>query len=163
MTDALIAGPLASKLSSPILINPTSYVSSYHEDNSGTKTVVIDLGHGGADLLTSIHYNASNTQGNGVEVYYKSEDANGGTSKTLATNILNSILEKFSLKNRGIKTRVTSTVADYYHIIRESKAPSAIVECSFIDNEENQKLVNTLVKIQLMGTQIGKGIENTVK
>ncbi|HSQ87302.1 N-acetylmuramoyl-L-alanine amidase [Romboutsia sp.] len=255
LVDALAAGPLAAKLNSPILINPTNYVSSYHENNltnkssnvvyqvgggiqdnvindmayklsqrnSGEKTVVIDPGHGGADsgalnkvnstiqeknytldtslaaaqylrnngvnvvltrdkdvtmalaertsmansigpdLLTSIHYNSYNTLASGVEVYYKSADVNGGTSKTLATNILNSILEKFSLKNRGIKTRVTSTGVDYYHMIRESQAPSVIVECSFIDNENDQLLVNNLQKRQLMGTQIGKGIENTLK
>ena len=255
LIDALAAGPLASKLNAPILLNPTTYISLYHEEtlkdksakvlyqvgggirdsviedmayqlserNSGDKTVVIDPGHGGsdpgavnpidksikekdytldtslaaaqylrdnninvvltretdetvahanrtglsnsigADLLVSVHYNASNGQGNGVEVFYKNEDKNGGTSKTLASNILNSILSKFNLKNRGIKTRVNNAGRDYYYMIRESESPSVIVECSFIDNENDQKLVNTLENRNLMGTQIGKGIESTLK
>ena len=50
------------------------------------------------DLFTSIHYNGStNKQGHGVEVFYKLKDKNGGTTKTVATNILNRILEKFKL------------------------------------------------------------------
>lgn len=255
LVDALTAGPLAAKLNAPIMLNPTNYISAYHEDNlknktanlvyqvgggiqenvindisyklsernSGDKTVVIDPGHGGADpgasnkvdptqkeknyvldtslaatqylrskgvnvvltretdktvdhsqrtglsnrigadLFASIHYNASNGQGNGVEVFYKNKDKNGGTSKTLATNILNNILNQFPLKNRGIKTRTTDSGSDYYYVIRNSNAPSVIVECSFIDNENDQKFVNTLQKRQLMGTQIGKGIEQTVK
>ena len=73
-------------------------------------------------------------------------------------------MEEFSLPNRGLKTRVGSNgVTDYYHMIREVNAPSIIIESSFIDNEEDQKLVNTLERRQLLGTQIGKGIEKTLK
>lgn len=255
LVDALAAGPLAAKLNSPILINPTTYVSNYHQDNLSNKsaklvyqvgggindnvindiayklsernlgnhTVVIDPGHGGTDsgaenqvnkkiiekdytldtslasaeylrnsgvnvvltrdkdvttalgsrtdlsnsinpdLLVSVHFNASNTQGKGTEIFYKYKDRNGGASKTAATNILNSILEKFNFSNRGIKTRITDSGKDYYHMIRESVAPSVIVESSFIDNEQDQLLVNTLEKRKNLGIQIGKGIEKTVK
>lgn len=260
LSDALVAGPLAAKLNSPILINPTNKLSSYHEDNltqksaniiykigdalsdnvlseiayklsehnSGAKTVVIDPGHGGQDpgalnkvdpsikekdytldtslaateylrknninvvltretdlpsnqqlslsersslsnsinpeLLVSVHFNSYNTTARGIEAFYKYKDRNGGTSKTLASNVLNSVLEEFKLPNRGIKTRVGSDgVTDYYHMIRAVNAPSIIIESSFIDNEEDQKLVNTLEKRKKLGTQIGKGIEKTLK
>ena len=260
LADALIAGPLAAKLNSPILITPTDKLSEYHEDNltqksanviyqiggalsddvlskiayklsmhnSGDKTVVIDPGHGGADpgavnkvdqsikekdytldtslaaaeylrknninvvltretdlpsnqklslaersslsnsinpdLLVSVHFNSYNTVARGIEAFYKYKDRNGGTSKTLASNVLNSVLEKFNLPNRGIKTRVGDDgVTDYYHMIREVNAPAIIIESSFIDNEEDQKLVNTIEKRKLLGTQIGKGIEKTLK
>ena len=260
LADALIAGPLAAKLNSPILITPTTKLSEYHEDNltqksaniiyqiggslsdnvlseiayklsehnSGSKTVVIDPGHGGsdpgtsnivdpsikekdytldtslaateylrknninvvltresdlpsnqklslsersslsnsinADLLVSVHFNSYNGSARGIEAYYKYKDRNGGTSKTLASNVVNSILEKFNLPNRGLKTKLGSDgVTDYYHMIREVKAPAIIIESSFIDNEEDQKLVNTLEKRKSLGTQIGKGIEKTLK
>ena len=48
-------------------------------------------------------------------------------------------------------------------MIWEVKAPAIIIESSFIDNEEDQKLVNTLEKRKSLGTQIGKGIEKTLK
>ncbi len=255
LVDALAAGPLAAKLNSPILINPTTYVSSYHQDNLnnksaklvyqvgggindsvindiayklsernvGSHTVVIDPGHGGSDsgalnqanknikekdytldtslasaqylrdsgvnvvltrdtdvtlalpartdlansinpdLLVSVHFNSYNTQAKGSEIFYKYKDRNGGASKTAATNILNSILEKFNFSNRGIKTRTTDSGKDYYHMIRESVAPSVIVESSFIDSEQDQLLVNSLEKRKNLGIQIGKGIEKTVK
>lgn len=260
LVDALIAGPLAAKLNSPILITPTTKLSEHHEanliqksaniiyqiggalsdnvlseiayklseHNFGAKTVVIDPGHGGkdpgasnivdpsikekdytldtslaateylrkndinvvltresdlpsnqqlslaersslanainADLLVSVHFNAFNGTARGIEAYYKYKDRNGGTSKTLASNVVNSILEEFNLPNRGIKTKLGSDgVTDYYHMIREVNAPSIIIESSFIDNEEDQKLVNTLEKRTKLGVQIGKGIEKTLK
>ena len=116
------------------------------------------------ELVVSVHFNAYNGTARGIEAFYKYKDRNGGTSKTLASNVVNSILEEFSLPNRGLKTRVGSNgVTDYYHMIREVDAPSIIIESSFIDNEEDQKLVNTLERRQLLGTQIGKGIEKTLK
>ncbi|WP_270942939.1 N-acetylmuramoyl-L-alanine amidase [Romboutsia lituseburensis] len=255
LTDALVAGPLAAKLNSPILITSPSYLSDYHTDNLekksankvyqigkafkdgiiseiayklslhnlGGKTVLIDPGHGGTDsgalnkvnpsikekdytldtslataeylrnsginvvltrqtdktlslterssmsnalnpdLFVSVHFNSYNGTAKGTEVYYKYADRNGGTSKTLATNILNSILSEFNFSNRGIKTRTLDSGKDYYHVIREVKAPSVIVESSFIDSEQDQLLVNTIEKRNHLGTQIGKGIEKTLR
>nr|UWI51103.1 N-acetylmuramoyl-L-alanine amidase [Clostridioides difficile] len=117
------------------------------------------------DLFTSIHYNASDTTGNGVEVFYKLKDKNGGTTKTVATNILNRILEKFNLKNRGIKTRTLSTdpTKDYLYVLRTNDMPAVLVECAFLDNEKDMSLLDTSSKVKDMGTQIGKGIEESLK
>ncbi|MGX9756699.1 N-acetylmuramoyl-L-alanine amidase [Clostridioides difficile] len=117
------------------------------------------------DLFTSIHYNASDTTGNGVEVFYKLADKNGGTTKTVATNILNRILEKFNLKNRGIKTRTLSTdpTKDYLYVLRTNDMPAVLVECAFLDNEKDMSLLDTSSKVKDMGTQIGKGIEESLK
>ena len=62
LTDALVAGPLAAKLNSPILINPTSYVSAYHEDNLTNKSanVVYKIGNGINDsVINDIAYKLS--------------------------------------------------------------------------------------------------------
>ncbi|MGO0883489.1 N-acetylmuramoyl-L-alanine amidase [Clostridioides difficile] len=118
------------------------------------------------DLFTSIHYNGStNKQGRGVEVFYKLKDKNGGTTKTVATNILNRILEKFNLKNRGIKTRTLSTdpTKDYLYVLRTNNMPAVLVECAFLDNASDLKLVNSPEKVKEMGTQIAKGIEESLQ
>ena len=118
------------------------------------------------DLFTSIHYNGStNKQGHGVEVFYKLKDKDGGTTKTVATNILNRILEKFNLKNRGAKTRTLSTdpTKDYLYVLRNNDMPAVLVECAFLDNEKDMSLLNTSNKVKEMGTQIGKGIEDSLK
>ncbi|HEL3277174.1 TPA: N-acetylmuramoyl-L-alanine amidase [Clostridioides difficile] len=118
------------------------------------------------DLFTSIHYNGStNKQGHGVEVFYKLKDKNGGITKTVATNILNRILEKFKLTNRGIKTRVlpSDSTKDYLYVLRSNDMPAVLVECAFLDNENDMSLINSSAKVKEMGTQIGKGIEDSLK
>ncbi|UDN57555.1 N-acetylmuramoyl-L-alanine amidase [Clostridioides sp. ES-S-0010-02] len=118
------------------------------------------------DLFTSIHYNGDNNRkGHGVEVFYKLKDKNGGTSKTVATNILNRILEKFKLTNRGIKTRVLTSdpTKDYLYVLRTNDMPAVLVECAFLDNESDMKLINSPAKVKEMGTQIAKGIEESLK
>ncbi|MCC0686433.1 N-acetylmuramoyl-L-alanine amidase, partial [Clostridioides sp. ZZV14-6345] len=99
------------------------------------------------------------------EVFYKLKDKNGGTTKTLATNILNRILEKFNLKNRGTKIRTLSTdpTKDYLYVLRTNDMPAVLVECAFLDNEKDMSLLNTSSKVKEMGTQIGKGIEDSLK
>lgn len=252
LVDALAAGPLAAKLNSPIIINPTTYVSKYHEENlanksvdvvyqigggirdsvindisyklsqrnSGDKTVVLDPGHGGddsgmvglkinekyatldtslaaaqylrdnginvvmtrdtdktlalgnrtaisntiqPDLFTSIHYNASNGAGHGIEVFYEAKDKSGGITKTAATNVLNSVLEKFNLRNRGIKTRQLDDGRDYLYVLRNTNQPAILVECAFLDNKADAAMVDELHERQEMGQQIGQGIVKTLK
>ncbi|VIG52720.1 N-acetylmuramoyl-L-alanine amidase [Clostridioides difficile] len=118
------------------------------------------------DLFTSIHYNGDNNRkGHGVEVFYKFKDKNGGTTKTVATNILNRILEKFKLTNRGIKTRVlpSDSTKDYLYVLRTNNIPAVLVECAFLDNEKDVSLINSPAKVKEMGIQIGKGIEDSLK
>lgn len=205
------------------VMNDIAYKLSKH--NSGTATVVIDAGHGGADsgavnhldssiqeknytldaalganeylrqqginvVLTrdsditqdvptkvsisnainpdyfvSIHYNAYDKGNNsgGTEVYYQSKDEKGGPSKTLSTNILNRVLEKYSFRNRGIKIRLRNDGKDYLYVNRESTAPAALVECAFIDNASDIKQLDTEQKRRDIGVQIAKGIEDTLK
>ncbi|RDY25022.1 N-acetylmuramoyl-L-alanine amidase [Romboutsia maritimum] len=57
LVDALAAGPLAAKFNSPILLNPRTYVSAYHEDNLTSKTAntVYQVGGGINDsVITEI-------------------------------------------------------------------------------------------------------------
>ena len=119
----------------------------------------------GADLFTSIHFNSfSNPEANGIEVFYKVADKNGGTSKSAATNVINSVLSKFSLKSRGIKTKVIeSSGKDYYYVIRESKIPAILVEGAFMSSPKDMEMIDELHERQLMGAQIGEGIKNTLK
>jgi N-acetylmuramoyl-L-alanine amidase len=117
------------------------------------------------DLFTSIHYNSFNVKANGVEVYYPLKEKNGGFSKTAATNVLNSILAEFNLTNRGvkIKTLENDKTKDYLYVLRNNNHPAILVECAFIDNYNDMSKLNTSAKVKQMGTQVGKGIVNTLK
>ncbi|WP_326511615.1 N-acetylmuramoyl-L-alanine amidase [Clostridium intestinale] len=76
----------------------------------------------------SIHFNKYGSDANGSEVYFQ---VNSDTSKVMATNILNNLVA-LGFKNRGIKN------ANYY-VITNTKAPSVLVECAFLDNVEDMK------------------------
>lgn len=110
----------------------------------------------GAELAIDIHNNAGG--GDGAEVYYYS---GGGKSKTLANNILTYIKE-IGQNSRGAKTRIGSDGSDYYYFIRETSMPAVIVECAFVDNRTDMKIIDTTAEQKKMGVAIAKGILKTL-
>ena len=108
------------------------------------------------DLAVDIHNNAGG--GDGAEVFYH---YGGGKSKTLAESILAEIV-KVGQNSRGAKTRVNSSGKDYYGFIRETSCPAVIVECAFVDNATDLKILATERDKKLMGGAIAKGILNAL-
>lgn len=104
------------------------------------------------DLAVDIHNNAGG--GDGVEIYYHHL---GGKGKDLARNILSEIVN-IGQNSRGIKVRKDSSGRDYYGFIRDTKSPAVIVECAFIDNAEDIKIIDTPHEQGQMGIAIAKGI-----
>ena len=104
------------------------------------------------DLAVSIHNNAGG--GDGAEAFYH---YGGGKSKTLAENILAEVV-KVGQNSRGAKIRKNSNGKDYYGFIRETSCPAVIVECAFVDNASDLKILATEGKRQAMGVAIAKGI-----
>ena len=104
------------------------------------------------DLAVDIHNNAGG--GDGAEVFYH---YGGGKSKTLAENILGEIV-KVGQNSRGAKVRKNSQGKDYYGFIRETSAPAVIVECAFVDNATDLKILATESQRKTMGQAIAKGI-----
>lgn len=107
------------------------------------------------DLCIDIHNNAGG--GDGVEAFHH---YGGGLSKTLAVNVLDEIV-KIGQNSRGAKTRMWGNV-DYYGFIRETKAPAVIVECAFVDNATDVKIIDTEAERKTMGVAIAKGILKTL-
>ena len=110
----------------------------------------------GPDLAVDIHNNAGG--GDGGEVFYSHL---GGKGKTLAENILAEIV-KVGQNSRGIKTRVNSQGKDYYGFIRQTSCPAVIVECAFVDNASDLKILATEAQRKDMGIAIAKGILKTL-
>lgn len=108
------------------------------------------------DLAVDIHNNAGG--GDGGEVFYSHL---GGKGKTLAENILAEIV-KVGQNSRGIKTRVNSQGKDYYAFIRNTSCPAVIVECAFVDNASDLKILATESQRKSMGEAIAKGILKTL-
>jgi N-acetylmuramoyl-L-alanine amidase len=91
----------------------------------------------GADVLVSIHANASTGMwgaANGIETFVYS--LNAQESVKLAKAVQTQLIAKTERKDRGIK-------AGNLHMVRESKMPSILVECGFMDNREEASLLKT--------------------
>lgn len=86
----------------------------------------------GADVFVSIHCNAFNQEACGTEVEYIS-----GAGAQLAQCIQNQIVDGLNTVDRGIKSRPDLMV------LKHTDAVSVLVECAFIDNDEDhEKLVS---------------------
>ena len=108
------------------------------------------------DIAVDIHNNAGG--GDGGEVFYHH---GGGKGKTLAESILAEMV-KVGQNSRGIKTRVNSQGKDYYAFIRNTSCPAVIVECAFVDNASDLKILATESQRKSMGEAIAKGILKTL-
>ncbi len=130
------------------------------------------------DLTVSIHNDYSTSgKGDGSHVIYSHWDKSGGTTKTLARNILESIVDNTgqNKSSQDIWYRIIDSGdkkgLDYYHIIREIKTPAVIVECAFVNTVDVTSLnhddimplaVDTPDKRYTMGVAIAEGILQTL-
>lgn len=97
-----------------------------------------------ADLFFSVHHNAANTTARGAEVLAQIADKNGGPSKILAE----ALLEEYS--DLGVPIRQVvfkeGSNGDYYYTNRIAASlfiPAVTSEFCFIDNEEDQKFIDS--------------------
>lgn len=107
-----------------------------------------------ADVCMDIHINAGG--GDGSEVYYSHISPNG---KKLAQAIVDSMV-KIGQNTRGIKTKLDTDGTDYFGMIRMTDAPAVLVECAFIDNANDIKIINTEAKRKIFGYAIADGVAN---
>ena len=85
----------------------------------------------GAYFFLSIHHNGfTDPAARGIETYYSVRD---GDSKLLTEKIQNALCKVFSMSDRGAKARINSSGKDWFHVLRESKAPVAMItETGFV-------------------------------
>ncbi len=89
-----------------------------------------------ADLFVSIHLNHfSDSRYSGAQVFYGS----GNEESELAAGILQSNLIKLVDPNN----KRTPMKSDGIYIIKNTKIPSVLVECGFLSNPNEAKLLNT--------------------
>lgn len=118
----------------------------------------------GADILVSLHNNASGTgTAQGAEVFVTVSE-NFRTSSTTLANLILTNLKSLGLTSRGVKTKEESTGSgtDYYGIIRYSVAlgfPAILVEHCFMDNPaEYEKYLSTDAKLQQLALADAKAL-----
>jgi N-acetylmuramoyl-L-alanine amidase len=131
-------------------------MSRTKDENDALAEEIKECNAYGPDLAVSIHNNAGG--GDGAEVFYSYL---GGKGKTLAENILAEIV-KVGQNSRGAKTRKNTHGKDYYGFIRETSCPAVIVECAFVDNAEDLKIIATEAQRKAIGEAVAKGILKTM-
>lgn len=89
----------------------------------------------GADIIVSIHQNAfPSAKAKGAQVFYHNSSENG---KVLAECVQESLRSRVD----GSNHRQAKENRDYY-ILRTTEIPAVIVECGFLSNTEEEKLLN---------------------
>ncbi len=103
------------------------------------------------NMVISLHQNSfTNHSLRGAQVFY---DKNSDISRQIAE----SIQEQFKLNlNKSIKA---PSPGDYF-MLKCSNAPSVIIECGFLSNEEEEKLLQTDEYQEKIISSIYKGIVN---
>jgi hypothetical protein len=131
-------------------------MSRAKDENDTLQEEIRECNAYGPDLAIDIHNNAGG--GDGVEAYCH---IGGGLSRTMAENVVAEIV-KIGQNSRGVKTRTLDNGLDYYGFIRETKAPAVIVECAFIDNKTDIKIIDTAAEQRAMGVAVAKGVLKTL-
>ncbi len=103
-----------------------------------------------SDLYLSIHINwFNNTWHRGPEVLYHSINPN---NKVLGENLM----EQFK---KDFQTKRTLTTTDLY-LYRNTRVPGVLIECGFLSNADERRLLQDKSYQQKLATSIKKGVMN---
>ena len=111
----------------------------------------------GADVLVSIHHNASTGKwGNwtGTETYIHASNPKG--SRALATAVQSRLTKAYGLSNRGIKTA-------NFHMLRESKMTAILTEGGFMDSRIDILKMRDDKVLDAAGKAIAEGVAEYLK
>ncbi|WP_152393747.1 N-acetylmuramoyl-L-alanine amidase family protein [Paenibacillus guangzhouensis] len=115
------------------------------------KTRTDTANQSGVDLYVSVHANAAGeTWGsvNGIESFYYPGRV---TSMKAAEAIHARLVQGTKLRDRGVKPA-------NLHVLRESTMPAVLVECGFMDNMEEAKLLLSDAYRDLCAEEIARGV-----
>ncbi|MCR5790207.1 MAG: N-acetylmuramoyl-L-alanine amidase [Lachnospiraceae bacterium] len=115
----------------------------------------------GADLVISVHYNASSTH-----LFYGAEIFTSafGSCYTTGYGVASCIMKRwkdFGLLDKGIKTRLGEESQDYYGVIRHGKnlnIPVIIIEHGYLDNLQDYEKIGSEEAWQRLGRIDADGI-----
>ena len=104
------------------------------------------------DIAADIHLNAGG--GDGAEVFHSKAD----TSDDILAKYILEEFEKIGQNSRGAKVKLLTNGMDYFGFVRQVLCDSVLVECAFIDNKNDVKIVDTLAERRIMGIAIAKAM-----
>jgi N-acetylmuramoyl-L-alanine amidase len=112
------------------------------------------------NIFVSIHFNSCPKQEpNGIEIFYFDSKENKNKtklSKSLATDVLYSVIDKTKAKNRGVKT------ADLF-VIRDTQIPAVLIEGGFLTNANERDNLRKQSYLEKIAIGIANGVDNFIK
>ena len=121
--------------------------------NSDLRNRVKIANQSDADIFVSIHLNKIPEEKYwGWQTFYKNKNEEG---KKLAESIQNNLNKVIQKENKRVPLKL-----DNIYIIRNIKIPTTIVECGFLSNNEEAKLLETAEYQEKLAEGIYKGIED---
>ncbi|MBQ8291472.1 MAG: N-acetylmuramoyl-L-alanine amidase [Clostridia bacterium] len=103
-------------------------------------------------LVVSVHQNFyASTSVRGAQVFYKKGDDKGKKLATALQSSLNGLYEK-----EGVKKRSPS--AGQYFMVECTDNPSVIVECGFLSNEKDERLLSSAAWQKQLAASLAAGI-----
>lgn len=122
-----------------------------NEKTSDMKNRVAKMDSEQPDAVISIHQNSyTDSTAKGAQVFYYSESEKG---KKLAEVLQKSLIENADPENHRMAKANTS-----YYILKNTSAPTVIVECGFLSNLEEERLLNTAQYQEKLVDALQKGI-----
>ena len=122
-----------------------------NEKTSDMKNRVAKMDSEQTDAVISIHQNSyTDSTAKGAQVFYYSESKEG---KKLAEVLQKSLIENADPENHRMAKANTS-----YYILKNTSAPTVIVECGFLSNPEEERLLNTAQYQEKLVDALQKGI-----
>ncbi|MDD3840212.1 MAG: N-acetylmuramoyl-L-alanine amidase CwlD [Clostridia bacterium] len=107
-----------------------------HKKNEDLKRRREIAQNAGGDIFISIHLNSfPQSQYYGAQTFYLKNDEH---SKKLAMSIQDELIK---VLNRGNKREIKES--DSYYILKGHQIPAVLVECGFLSNPEEERLLNT--------------------
>ncbi len=108
------------------------------------------------DCVVSVHQNSyTSPEVKGAQVFYFTHSAEG---KKLAEGLQNSLVEDVDPENHRLAKGNTS-----YYLLKKTDAPAAIVECGFLSNPDEAKLLKSKDYQNKLADSICRGILEYIK
>lgn len=120
------------------------------DDNFSLEETIDDINKIMPDLAIDIHFNAStNPTARGVEGFAYSTNLEMGS---LGRKIVDKISDYTGMKNRGLKYN------DKLRFLKDTKCPAILLECGFLSNSDDARLILDPIQDDL----ISKAISDTI-
>lgn len=103
------------------------------------------------ELTVSIHQNSYSAGTKGAQVFYYSQSEDG--------HRLAGVLQETLKEEIGDGNHRVEKANDSYYMLKKSQGPFVIVECGFLSNPEEEKLLNSEDYQKKMAKALAEGIE----